>query len=367
MIGDYAYPCHIETLVEMKKTNPFSMKVPENIGDISDALDVKTVLEGIKQKMPAGSKVIFAEGCKINGSSKKGFREAVEAAKKADAAVVVVGDKSGPLLDCTVGEARDVSSLKLPGVQGELVCEIIETGKPVVIVLISGRPYEMNTENEKAEAILAAWLPGEEGGNAVADILFGNANPGGKLPVSFPRSAGQAPLYYSHKPSGGRSHWMGDYVNESSSPLYPFGYGLSYTDFNYKNLKLDKTEVPLNGAVNIEFDLKNTGKTGGDEIVQLYVHYMPSECLVTRPVRELKGFKRISLDPGETKRIIFTLYVHQLAFYNENMSYVINPGAAEVMIGSSSEDIRLSGTFNITGNKSEIVKKKVFFSGVSVE
>ena len=254
----------------------------------------------------------------------------------------------------------------MPGVQEELIHAVMETGKPVIIVLISGRPYELCEVHQKADAVLAAWLPGEEGGNALADILIGRINPGGKLPVSFPRSAGQVPVYYSHKPSGGRSHWMQDYVNESASPLYPFGYGLSYTDFEYKNLTLSKSEISFNGSINIELDIRNTGKWDGTEIVQLYVQYTPENCPITRPVKELKGFARVNLAKGSERHIKFTLYTNQLAFYDEGMNYIIKPGEVEIMTGSSSEDIRLAGKVSIAGNKSEVVEKKVFFSDVAV-
>ncbi len=367
MIGDYAYPCHIEALIEMKKiNNPFNMPIPDNIGDISDALNVKTVLEGIKKQITSKTDILYAKGCEINSDSKDGFAEAIEITKKADVAIIVVGDKSGPLTDCTTGEARDMSDLKLPGVQEDLIRVITDIGKPVVVVLISGRPYILNWEHDHVHAILASWLPGEEGGTAVADVLFGKNNPGGKLPISFPRSAGQIPVYYAHKPSGGRSHWLTNYVNDSAAPLYPFGYGLSYTTFEFKNLKIDKETITQSGNVNIELDIKNTGDMEGDEVVQLYVSYKPLNCSITRPVKELKGFKRVHLLPGELKHLTFTLYAQQLAFYQEDLSYAINPGEVELLIGSSSENIFLNGKFKITGKIPKVIQKKIFFSDVSV-
>jgi len=215
--------------------------------------------------------------------------------------------------------------------------------------------------------MLTAWLPAEEGGSAVADVLFGNVNPGGKLPISFPRSVGQIPVYYAHKPSGGRSHWTGNYVDSSAAPLYPFGHGLSYTTFAYDHLKIDKPTIPQDGKVKIEFDLQNTGNRDGDEVVQLYIRYKPVNCTITRPVKELKGFTRVHVRSGESNHLTFTLYAHQLAFYQENMSYVVSPGTVAVMIGSSSEDLRLSGTFTISGTSAQVVTKKVFFSDVTCE
>ena len=367
MIGDYAYPCHIEGILEMiERGNPFNIPIPDNIGDISDALNVVTVLDGIKNTVASKTKVFYAKGCEINSNSKDGFKEAIEIAKKADITILVVGDKSGAIKECTAGEARDVSSLRLPGVQEDLVRTVTEIGKSVIIVLVSGRPYMLNWANDHVNAILTAWLPGEEGGNAIADILFGKNNPSGKLPISFPRSVGQIPVYYGHKPSGGKSHWLGDYVNESTAPIYPFGYGLSYTKFKYKNLKIDKTSIPQNGRVKIELDVQNIGNKDGNEIVQLYIHYDPLNCIITRPIKELKGFKRISLDSGQTRHLIFTLYAHQLAFYQEDMSFVIYPGNVDIMIGASSQDICLTEKFKINGELPQVVHKKIFFSDVEV-
>ena len=367
MIGDYAYPCHIEVLNEMRnKNNPFNIEISDNIGDISDALDVKTILDGISSRFSFKSKILYAKGCNINNNSRKGFEKAIEITKKSDIVILVVGDKSGPVEECTTGEARDVSDLKLPGIQEVLIRTITGIGKPVIVILVSGRPYMLNWEHDNVNAILSAWLPGEEGGNAIADILLGNINPGGKLPISFPRSVGQIPVYYAHKPSGGRSHWIGDYVNESSSPLYPFGYGLSYTTFTYKNLNIDKIIITQNESVKIELDIENSGDMDGDEVVQLYVNYNPSKSIITRPVKELKGFKRIHLRSGEKKHLVFTLYAHQLAFYQEDMSYVINPGEVDVMLGASSENVYLTGKFKVSGEFPQVVKKKIFFSDVVV-
>jgi beta-glucosidase len=367
MIGDYAYPCHIETLEEMRdKDNPFGMPIPDDIGDISDALNVVTILEAIKTHVSSQTEVLFVQGCDVTGDSQEGFAEAVTIAKKADVAVLVVGDKSGLTEGCTTGEARDMAELTLPGVQEDLIRAVYETGVPTIVILVSGRPYKLNWVHEHVQAILTAWLPGEEGGNAVADVLFGKVNPGGKLPISFPRSVGQIPVYYAHKPSGGRSHWTSNYVNLSSAPLYPFGHGLSYTTFSYDKLKIENTAIPQDGSITIECDLQNTGDQDGDEVVQLYIHYKPANCSITRPVKELKGFKRIHLKAGETKHLTFTLYAHQLAFYQEEMSYTVNPGDVEVLLGSSSEDIRLTGSFTISGESAQVVDKKVFFSDVTV-
>jgi len=232
-------------------------------------------------------------------------------------------------------------------------------------VLINGRPLSINWIAENIPSVLEAWLPGEEGACAVADILFGDYNPGGKLPISFPRSVGQVPVYYNHKPSGGRSHWRGNYVEMSSKPLFSFGYGLSYTDFEYNNMVIIPKSISWDGQVEINVDVKNTGSCAGDEVVQLYINDTQSE--VTRPVKELKGFKRITLKSGEKKTVTFILSIAQLSFYNKDMKYVVEPGIIKVMVGSSSEDIRLTGEFEITGEATEIESGKKYFTLIRVK
>jgi len=365
MIGDYAYPCHVESLMEMMhQENTFNMPVSEDLGDVSDALQVVTVCDALKQRVAPNAKVLFAQGCELTGTSKDGFAEAIAAAKQAQVAVVVVGDRAGLTQGCTSGESRDVAELKLPGVQSELIQAIHATGTPVVVVLIQGRPYPLSWEHEHVAAILTAWLPAEEGGSAIADVLLGKANPSGKLPISVPRAGGQIPVYYAHKPSGGRSHWTGNYVDLSPTPLYPFGHGLSYTTFAYQNLTLNATAIPQGGKIEIAFDVKNTGARTGAEVAQLYVHYQPSQSILTRPVKELKGFARVNLEAGATQRVTITLHAQQLAFYDEQMQYVLNPGEVEVMIGASADDIRLTGTFSISGTAPQVVTQKIFFSDV---
>jgi beta-glucosidase len=234
----------------------------------------------------------------------------------------------------------------------------------VVVVLVNARPLSITWLHENVPAIVEAWLPGEEGGRAVADVLFGDYNPGGKLPISFPRTVGQVPVYYAHKPSGGRSHWLGDYVECSTKPLYPFGYGLSYTTFEYSNLRITPQDVDVSGEVRIQVDVTNTGKMAGDEVVQLYVH-VPAQN-VTRPVKELKGFKRVNLEPGQTKTVVFKLPIALLGFYDENMDFVVEPGKVDVYVGSSSEDIRATGQFNLVGEKLVIGNNKKFTTKVTV-
>jgi beta-glucosidase len=327
-------------------------------------IKITSVLEGIKAAVSSNTKLRFARGCENLSRNTAGFEEAVKAAQEADAVVLVLGDRSGLTPDCTAGETRDSADLKLPGVQEELAQAILATGKPVVLVLMTGRPYVLSALSEKANSILQAWLPGEEGGSAIADILFGEASPGGKLPVSFPRSAGQLPLYYSAKPAGTRSHWYGDYVTEKVTPLYPFGHGLSYTSFEYRDLKIEKQQASDGESVEISFQVENTGHVAGDEVVQLYIH---DEIASTpRPVKELKGYARFTLQPAETRLVTFDLPLNQLAFYDNDLELVLEQGSMDVMVGSSSEDIRLHGKLKIVGGSKMLVDRRVFFCPVTV-
>lgn len=361
MIGDYTYPSHIETLVEVYDgNNTLGQPLPEKLELEDNFVPIISILNGLKEKVSTGTKINYAKGCEVLNDSKEGFAEAVEAAAKSEVAIVFVGDRAGLVPDCTVGESRDRAEIGLPGIQEELVKAVYETGTPVIVVLVNGRPFSINWISENIPAVLEAWLPGEEGAKAVADVLFGDYNPGGKLSISVPRSSGQIPVYYYHKKSGGRSHWRGDYVDLSAKPLYPFGYGLSYTEFEYSNIQTDRKKVDIDGRVEISADIKNTGRHKGDEIIQLYIN--DGEASVTRPVKELKGFKRVTLEPGESRKVIFTLSPAQLGFYDREMKYVVEPGMINIMIGSSSDDIRLKAEFEIIGERTEIGDAKRFFS-----
>lgn len=365
LFGDYAYPAHVETLLEATKHGTvFNQPLPDGIHTVEDFIPSISVLAAIKARVGPNTRVHYAKGCNVLDDSTAGFAEAVDAARQAQVAIVVVGDKGGLADDCTSGEARDRADLGLPGVQGELVRAIYDTGTPVVLVLVNGRPVSLGWMADAVPAILEAWFPSEEGANAIADVLFGDVNPGGKLPITFPRSVGQVPLFYGHRPSGGRSHWKVDYVETSVKPLYPFGYGLSYTRFKFSNLHIAPESAQAGGEITIQVDVTNTGERSGDEVVQLYTHQ--TVPLITRPVKELKGFKRITLEPGQTRTVTFRLAVNQLGFYNHNNQYVVEPGQVEVMVGNSSEEIHCSGTFIIAGATTDIHDKKVFFSQVEV-
>jgi beta-glucosidase len=336
MVGDYAYASMADLMEGGEKPAELT-RFPERLPAMI------SILSAIQRQVSPRTEVRYTAGCEFSGDSRAGFPEAVKLARASDVVVLVVGGKSGLTEECTSGELRDRAGLGLPGVQEELVQAVLETGTPVVLVLVDGRPVAIPKLAERVPAILEAWLPGEEGGKAVAQVLFGEINPGGKLPVSFPRSSGQVPVYYRHKPSGGRSFMFNDYVDLSAKALFPFGHGLSYTSFEYSDLKINPAQVDPEGEVSIEVRVKNTGEREGDEVVQLYVHDVVAS--LTRPVKELKGFQRVTLGPGETCKLTFTLAAAQLAFYDHHILYVVEPGRIEVMLGSSAEDIRISGSF----------------------
>ena len=347
--GDYHYPSHLEMMFGDIKEGDVSPRPGGGVNLAQHFVPMVSVLAGIKRKVSARTILRHAPGCEVLDTSTDGFATAVAAARQSEVAVVVVGDKSGLVDGCTSGESIDRADLGLPGVQQALVEAIVATGRPVVVVLINGRPLALPWIAEHVPAALEAWLPGEEGGTAVADVLFGDYNPGGKLPISLPVTVGQVPVYYNHKPSGGRSNWKGDYVGVSSQPLFPFGHGLSFTRFEYANLEISPQQVGASGTVSIQLDVTNAGERRGEEVVQLYVHDVVAS--VTRPVKELKGFERIELAAGERKRVRFDLAVRQLAFYDRQMRRIVEPGTIEVLVGSSSADIRVTGQFEIVGEE----------------
>ncbi len=350
MLGDYTFPSNAGYEMGIdEKTQKLKVvwKDSELKAGIIDTPEIVTILAGIKAKASKKIKVAYAKGCETIGKSKNGFGRATEVAKSADVAVVVVGGESGLIPECTSGEMRDSALLGLPGVQEDLVRAVVDTGTPVVLLLINGRPNALEWMAEKIPVIIEAWLPGEEGGNAIADVLFGNYNPGGKLPVSLPEQAGQIPVYYSHKPSGGRSSSWGDYFDCVARPRFAFGHGLSYTTFQFSNLKISPKKVSNPGAVSVKVDIKNTGKMAGDEVVQLYINDVVAT--VTRPVKELKAFRRISLQPGVKATVEFSLPTELLAFYNTEMKRIVEPGMFIVMVGRSSADILLEGEFEVAG------------------
>lgn len=309
-------------------------------GDYSKAV---TVTEGIRSKVPS-AKVTYTRGCNINDSELSSFKEAVTAARSADVVIMVLGEAAS-----MSGEAASRTDLNLPGVQQQLVQEVYNTGKPVVVVLMNGRPLTINWIDEHIPAILEAWFPGTEAGNAVADVLFGDYNPSGKLPVTFPRSVGQIPIYYSLKntgrPADRDNKYTSKYLDCSNDPLYVFGYGLSYTTFDYSDLTLSSETLSGKDSLQVKLTITNKGKYKGAEIVQLYIH--DHSASVTPPLKLLKGFSKIELAPGEAKSVTFTIKSGDLAFYRADMSFGCEAGRYTVSVGGNSRDTK-NADFDLT-------------------
>ena len=336
-------------------------------GDYSATKDNEsgvTILEGIKNLTKNKLKINYAKGANITGNDRSQIPAAVEAANKSDAVVLVIGGTSSTLSGVgwgkdipndfpTSGEGFDRTSLDPPGVQTELIQAIYKTGKPMILVMVHGRAYSIPWEKEHIPAIVEAWYPGEEGGNAVARVLFGEVNPSGKLTVSVPQSAGHIPVFYNYKPSGrgfykkpGTPEKPGrDYVFSSPDPLFPFGHGLSYAEFEYSDLQVNNAKLDMNGELKLSVKVKNTGKVTGKEVIQVYINDKISS--VTTPVKVLKEFKKVEIAPNETVTINFSIPIDELGLWNEDMKYVVEPGEFEIMIGSSAENIRLSRTITI--------------------
>jgi beta-glucosidase len=363
LLGDYAHIAHVETLLELRD-NPSGFPVPDDLS-LSDELEGRTtILDGVRARA-RGAEVRFAAGGGVLGASDAEIEEAVAAARGADVAVVVVGERSGLTLDCTCGEMRDRMELTLPGRQEELAAAVAATGTPVVLVLVSGRPLAIAEAAERAAAVLNAWVPGDEGPAAIAEILFGDADPGGKLPVTVARHVGQVPIHYAHKPSGGRSHWHGEYVDGSNLPLWPFGHGLSYTRFALRGPELDRTTLALGDELSISVDVENVGERSGDEVVQLYVR--DEEASVTRPVKELRGFRRLRLAPGERRRVTFRLAAEQLAFSGLDGALVLEPGRVRLMVGTSSAELPCQAAVELTGEATLLAERSRYLTTVAVD
>ena len=386
-VSGYTYPAYIEMMDAARKKNAnvtFNGMIDEQakaeaeneapkgpfdtMFEMFDEQDIRKLddMNGVLRKLHARSlrevlserfETVYAEGCDIIDRSEEGFADAVKAAEESDVVVMALGGNCG-WVNVTGGEGKDRQSLELPGVQEKLLETVAATGKPVVIVLYGPGIFSVNWAAEHVSGIVQAWMPGPEAGEVIANVLDGTENPGGKLTVTVPRSAGQIPIFYNHKNGSGYASgsdvtsatiFSGGYTDGPGTPLYPFGYGLSYTEFAVENLKIKDREIPTDGQIEISCSVSNTGDAAGDEVVRLYQAFHGAH--VVRPNKQLAGFKRVHLNPGETKQLIFRLDTAQLGYYDEDMEFVVEPGKLDIMVGTSSEDLPLRDTVALTGKK----------------
>ncbi|OWP63698.1 glycosyl hydrolase [Hymenobacter amundsenii] len=313
----------------------------------TDTTRITSLYEGLRQRAGKTTELLYAKGCEITGDSRAGFEQAIATAKNADLILLTVGEA----WDMS-GEAKSRTDIHMPGAQEELFQALKATGKPVAVVVFGGRPLIFDTIAEQADAILYAWWPGSEGGTALADVLYGDYNPAGKLPITFPRSMGQIPIAYSQQYSTGRPitrpgeiRYKSAYIDAPNTPRYAFGYGLSYTTFNYSDLKISRPQMRTGESVQVSFTLTNTGNVAGEEVTQFYLR--DPVASVVRPLKELKDFRKISLRSGESKTVTFTIDKDKLAFYNSKLEWVAEPGKFNFMVGSASDDIRLEGSMEL--------------------
>lgn len=357
--GDYHYPAHLEMIYAAPANIEVEgLDIPQAAGSYAPGPYFTphiTPLAGLRAVCGKDVEVRFAKGCEVLGDDRSGFAEAVQEARNADVAVVVVAGRSGISRPVTVGEGNDATNLDLTGVQQELVEALAETGTPLVVVVLSGRVHTLTSIARKANALLQLFPPGEEGGNGLADVLAGKVNPCGRLPVSLPRSVGQVPNHVGPRAGGDRAMFFGDYIDSPTSPLFAFGHGLSYTTFAYRDLVVQATSTTEPISVSIE--VRNTGEQAGDEVVQLYCRDLVAS--IARPVRILLGFARLALAPGQARRVIFTVHPSRLAFYDPQMRFVTESGAFTFSIGASSADIRAEKTVTLGGQVAEYRQREI--------
>lgn len=315
----------------------------------TDSTTFVSLYEGLASRINS-DKLLYAKGGTVQHTTDEEINEAVATANKADVIVLAVGET----WDMS-GESKSRADLRLPGDQEKLFTALQQTGKPLIVVIMAGRPLVFNNIADKANAILYTWWLGSEAGNSICDVLFGNYNPSAKLPATFPRSVGQIPLYYNHTITGRpyntqkSKQYLSVYIDEENTPRYAFGYGLSYTTFEYSDLKLSKTSIAASDSIIVTFKLRNTGKYAGEEVAQLYLR--DEVASIVRPVKELKDFSKVQLAPGETKEIRFVIAKEKLSFYNKELQWVTEPGKFQVMIGTASDNIKLQSSFELVKSK----------------
>lgn len=395
-VSGYTYPAYLEMIEATRKSagqvtfagmadeaqkarsggkkadDPFSAMSSAPLPGMEEVLrqmGAVTLQEALAARFP----VTCAKGCTVTGDDTSGFAEAVAAAEASDLAVLALGGNCG-WFGTTGGEGKDRCHLSLPGVQQQLLEAVAATGKPVVVVLYGPGIFALPWAAAHTAAMVQAWMPGAGAGEAVARMLAGEDNPGGHLPVTIPRSVGQVPVTYNHRTGSGYATsgdttasliFSGGYVDEDASPLFPFGHGLSYTNFALTDLKLESEEVPTDGVIRLSCQLENTGSRDGDQVVQLYTHFCDAH--VIRPVKQLAGFLRVSLKAGEKKRVSFALSCAQLGYYNEAMDFVVEPGQLEIMVGFSAAELPLTAAVTLTGPAQSLMGKRVYKCEASAE
>lgn len=344
MLGDYHYPAHTEIFEPGANGLPTAGGLSSDDEDLVH-VEIVTLLQGLRN---ADINIVYSRGCSIDADDASGIADAVHAANNAEVAIVCVGGRSGLGLGDTTGEMRDSCTLALPGPQGDLVDAVLGTGTPTVLVLISGRPLVLGEFADRASAVVQAWVPGEEAGNALADVLFGLVSPSGRLPVSMPRSVGQLPSHSGHRSGGDRSQVHGEYVEGPVAPRWPFGHGLTYAIFDYSDLVVVPESPGVGEKITVSFTLTNVGSVEAVEVVQCYLR--DAMASVVRPIRQLAGFCRVPLHPGESARVTFDFDGGVLAFYDTEMLHIAEPGTTVVMVGASSVDVRLEKAIEVVGS-----------------
>ncbi|NRQ39320.1 glycosyl hydrolase [Nonomuraea sp. NN258] len=328
-LGCYSFPNHI---------------LPRH-PDLGLGIDVPSLLDALRAELP-GAEIVHERGCDVRGDDRSGFPAAVAAARAADLCVAVVGDLAGLFGQGTSGEGCDAEDLRLPGVQPDLLAELAGAGTPLVVVVVSGRPYALGDVHARAAGLVQAFMPGEEGGAAISGILSGRVQPGGKLPVQIPRGAGGQPGTYPQPPLGAEGNGIS---NLDPAPLFPFGHGASYTTFELGDLRVSAAEVPTDGEFSVSVLVRNTGGRAGDEVVQLYLHDVLAQ--VTRPVKQLAGFARVRLDAGASTRVRFDVHADRTAFTGRDLRRVVEPGEIEVLVGTSAADLPCRALVRLTGQE----------------
>ncbi len=366
LLGDYSHLVHMESLREMHEGTDALGIVGQGevIAPVDELTGRRTILDALRDAL-SDADIRYARGTGISDGTDEEIAAAVEAAAASEVAILVLGERSGLTDDSTTGEFRDRSTLGFHGRQQELFDAVVATGTPVVLVVVSGRPLAIESAAGRSHAILLSWVPGDAGPDAIAGALTGASNPGGKLPVSIPRHVGQVPVTYRHHPTGGHSQPKGDYVDGSVTPLWPFGFGLSYTTFKLERLRVDRDELATDGGeLTVSVEVTNTGDRAGDEVVQLYVR--DDEATVARPVRELRGFRRVSLAAGECRTVTFRLSAEQFAYTGADHRRVIEPGTIGLAVGTSSVDLPLTASVTLTGPTIELCERTRYLTETTV-